>query len=52
MEVTTLSDKLAVLDSNALVATLTEGLAEAEKKKVANIFFRVEADGPVDILSG
>ena len=52
MEVTTLSDKLAVLDSNVLVATLTEGLAEVGKNIVANIFFRVEADGLVEILSG
>ena len=35
MEVSTLSDKLAVLDANALVGTLTEGLVEVEKTHLA-----------------
>ena len=36
MEVSTLSDKLAVLDANALVGTLTEGLVEVEKNTLGN----------------
>ena len=36
MEVSTLSDKLAVLDANALVGTLTEGLVEVEKNSLGN----------------
>ena len=36
MEVSTLSDKLAVLDANALVGTLTEGLVEVEKTTLGN----------------
>ena len=52
MEVRTLSDKLAVLDANAQVGTLTEGLAEVDKNTLGNIFSRVEADALVQILSG
>ena len=36
MEVSTLSDKLAVLDANALIGTLTEGLVEVEKNTLGN----------------
>ena len=36
MEVSTLSDKLAVLDANALVGTLTEELVEVEKNTLGN----------------
>ena len=36
MEISTLSDKLAVLDANALVGTLTEGLVEVEKNTLGN----------------
>ena len=52
MDVRTLSKKLAVLDSNALEGTLTEGLAEVEKNRLGNIFSNVQADAVVEILSG
>ena len=52
MEVRTLSDKLAVLDANVLVGTLTERLAEVERNTLCNIFSRVQADALVEILSG
>ena len=47
-----LSEKLALLDSNALEGTLTEGLAEVEKNRLGNIFSNVQADAVVEILSG
>ena len=40
MDVRTLSEKLAVLDSNALEGTLTEGLAEVEKKQTWQHIFQ------------
>ena len=52
MVVRTISDKLAVLDANAQVGTLTEGLAEVDKKTLGNIFSRVETDALVEILCG
>ena len=52
MDVRTLSEKLALLDSNALEGTLTEGLAEVEKNRLGNIFSNVQVDAVVEILSG
>ena len=51
MEVTTLRDKLAVLDANAPVGTLTKRLAEVKKNTLGNIFSRVEVDALVKTLS-
>ena len=51
MEVRTLRDTLAMLDSNALVATLTERLAEVEVNTFGNIFSKVVADALVETLS-
>ena len=52
INVSSLSDKLAVLDINAQAGTLTEGLAKMDKNTLGNIFSRVEADALVEILSG
>ena len=51
MEVTTLRDKLAVLDANAPVGTLIKRLAEVKKNTLGNIFSRVEVDALVKTLS-
>ena len=52
MEVRTLSDKLAVLHANAPVGMVTEGPAEVETNTLGNIYFNVETDALVEILSG
>ena len=52
MEVRTLSDKLAVLDANAPVGMVTERPTEVETNTLGNIFFNVETDALVEILSG
>ena len=52
MEVRTLSDKLSVLHANAPVGMVTEGPAEVETNTLGNIFFNVETDALVEILSG
>ena len=52
MEVRTLSDKLAVLHANAPVGMVNEGPAEVETNTLGNIYFNVETDALVEILSG